>query len=273
MKEKKKDLLDFDPERFVKQNLEDFEEIKKTVLDPKKEKKLIEDFRKEIESTKNNILNLDIESEGKLYKNLLTFVYSIIKNIDPTEFYKEINAYYPIIRMFFLFFDPKKIVEILRNALEKTITITKKFDVEIVYDYSKKVIEYLRIFIGDDYAEIFLKKIKNTYDLLKKFSGKINVDQVSKEINDQLNNLKKFIIEHDAAYMIKEVKDSINYVFDLLDKYNPDFLIDSYKEFMNNLKDAYKKLDVELVVSVYQEFINLLKEFFNDVKKKKFLRL
>ena len=42
---------------------------------------------------------------------------------------------------------------------------------------------------------------------------------------------------------------------------------------MNNLKDAYKKLDVELVVSVYQEFINLLKEFFNDVKKKKFLRL
>jgi hypothetical protein len=273
LKEKKKDLLDFDPERFVKQNLEDLEEIKKTVLDPKKEKKLIEDFRKEIESTKNNILNLDIESEGKLYKNLLTFVYSIIKNIDPTEFYKEINAYYPIIRMFFLFFDPKKIVEILRNALEKTITITKKFDVEIVYDYSKKVIEYLRIFIGDDYADILLKYIKDDYDMLKKFSGEINIEEVSKEMNNQLTNFKNYILDHDAEYMVKEVKDTWNYILELMETYNPDFIVDSYKEFMNNLKEAYRKLDIELVVNVYQEVINLLKDFFNATKKNKFLSL
>ena len=113
----KKEVLYFNPERFVEINLDRLKEIKENVLKPKKEKELIEKFKKNIKKTKEKILNTDIEREGKLYKSTLIFIYNMIRNDNISSLYKEINAYYPIIRMFFLFFEPKKIVDILSNAL------------------------------------------------------------------------------------------------------------------------------------------------------------
>ncbi len=270
----KKPILDFSPSRFFYDTIEkNFEKIKTIVSDPIKEKELIDKFINQIQKSKKYILNLDIEGKAEYYKHPITFFHKVLVNRYDKYFYDRINAYYPIINMFFLFFEPKKIVDILRDTLKKIIVVTKNIDADILYDFAKKFVEYLRVFIGDDYAEIILKYIKIKYMLLKKFIGEINIEKLSKEINNQLTNLKNFILEHDTNYFINEFKETSKYVDTLLEVYNPRYIIASYISIMYNLQKVYKKFDIELAVSAFQELINLLKEFFNDIKKNKFLSL
>jgi HPt (histidine-containing phosphotransfer) domain-containing protein len=134
----KKDILDFDPDKLINEVLEILNEIKDKILDPEKEKKLIEDFRKEMQEEKHKIVDLDVEEECERMRFAIDFLVGVIQVADLSEYYNRIKTYYPIIRMFFLFFDPSQIVKIVREALIKTKEFAEKIDAEVVYAFLKK---------------------------------------------------------------------------------------------------------------------------------------
>ena len=224
-----------------------------------------------MQEEKQQILNLDVERECRNMKDLLEFVNKIVHSLDLSEFYDEIKTYYPIIRMFFLFFDPSQIVKIVREALIKTKEFAEKIDAEVVYVFLKKVIEVLRNFIDDYYADLLLKYAKDFYNFIKGFSGKIDVDAICNLVTDALNALKNYIISYDADYIVNEIKEGWDVVVKEADFWSPDYAIPLFKNYLLNLIDAGKKFDVELIVNLFQEVINVLKAFFKEMNKKKFL--
>ena len=262
-------ILDFDDERIIQNIMELLKEIRETVLDPEKEKKIIEDFRKEMENKKQDILDIDVEKESSYLKSDVEFLYRFINGIDLSELYTKISQYYPIVRMFFLFFDPRQLVKILREVLIKTKEFAKKIDVEFVYNFLKKVIEFLRIFIGDNYANLLLNYAKDCYDFIKGLPGKIDVDAISDSYNQFLNNVKNYILSYDADYVVNEFKEAWAEIVNQL--YSPDDLFTLYKNYTLKLIDAIKKFDDELIINLYKQVLNIIKVFLVEMKKNKFL--
>jgi uncharacterized protein YpuA (DUF1002 family) len=261
-------IIDFDDEGIIKKIMDSFKQIRESIFDPEKEKKMIEDFRFEVEFTKDEI-EYNIKWKGEEKKREYEIIYQIFHDADLSAAYKRIGQYYPIVRMFFLFFDPRQLVKILKEVLIKTKEFAKKIDVEFVYNFLKKVIEFLRIFIGDNYANLLLNYAKDCYDFIKGLPGKIDVDAISDSYNQFLNNVKNYILSHDADYVVNEFKEAWAEIVNQL--YSPDDLFTLYKNYTLKLIDAIKKFDDELIINLYKQVLNIIKVFLVEMKKNKFL--
>ena len=261
-------IIDFDDEGIIKKIMDSFKQIRESIFDPEKEKKMIEDFRFEVEFTKDEI-EYNIKWIGEDKKRDYEIIYQIFHDADLSAAYKRIGQYYPIVRMFFLFFDPRQLVKILREVLIKIKEFAEKIDVEFVYNFLKKVIEFLRIFIGDNYANLLLKYAKDCYDFIKGLPGKIDVDAISDSYNQFLNNVKNYILSHDADYVVNEFKEAWTEIVNQL--YSPDDLFTLYKNYTLKLINAVKKFDDELIINLYKQVLNIIKVFLVEMKKNKFL--
>jgi hypothetical protein len=173
----KGEITDFDVDSFVNELLKEIKHFKDEVFSPELEKEIIESVKRDIKDLKN-ILDDSSDLLVELVQKILSMLYSDIKQTDLTEIYNYINSYYSIVRMFFLFFDPKNIVDIIRKALIKTKELAEKIDAEVVYEFLKKNIEYFRFLLGDYYTEILLKIALQIKEEIKGLSGKLDVDKI-----------------------------------------------------------------------------------------------
>ena len=231
------------------------------------EKEIIENVKRDIKEFKG-LLDDSSDLLVELVQKILSMLYSDIKQTDLTEIYNYINSYYSIVRMFFLFFDPKNIVDIIRKALIKTKELAEKIDAEVVYEFLKKNIEYFRFLLGDYYTEILLKIALQIKEEIKGLSGKIDVDDICNKLTDLINLVKNFILSHDSQYIINEIKDAYDYIVELTDKYNINVVGEITKDYLDKLFDALKKFDEQLLVDLVQEVLNLIKAFIGENNKK-----
>ena len=263
----KGEITDFDVDSFVNELLKEIKHFKDEVFSPELEKEIIESVKRDIKDLKN-ILDDSSDLLVELVQKILSMLYSDIKQTDLTEIYNYINSYYSIIRMFFLFFDPKNIVDIIRKALIKTKELAEKIDAEVVYEFLKKNIEYFRFLLGDYYTEILLKIALQIKEEIKGLSGKIDVDDICNKLTDLINLVKNFILSHDSQYIINEIKDAYDYIVELTDKYNINVVGEITKDYLDKLFDALKKFDEQLLVDLVQEVLNLIKAFIGENNKK-----
>ena len=263
----KGEITDFDVDSFVNELLKEIKHFKDDVFSPELEKEIIENVKRDIKDLKN-ILDDSSDLLVELVQKILSMLYSDIKQTDLTEIYNYINSYYSIIRMFFLFFDPKNIVDIIRKALIKTKELAEKIDAEVVYEFLKKNIEYFRFLLGDYYTEILLKIALQIKEEIKGLSGKIDVDDICNKLTDLINLVKNFILSHDSQYIINEIKDAYDYIVELTDKYNINVVGEITKDYLDKLFDALKKFDEQLLVDLVQEVLNLIKAFIGENNKK-----
>ena len=263
----KGEITDFDVDSFVNELLKEIKHFKDEVFSPELEKEIIENVKRDIKDLKN-ILDDSSDLLVELVQKILSMLYSDIKQTDLTEIYNYINSYYSIIRMFFLFFDPKNIVDIIRKALIKTKELAEKIDAEVVYEFFKKNIEYFRFLLGDYYTEILLKIALQIKEEIKGLSGKIDVDDICNKLTDLINLVKNFILSHDSQYIINEIKDAYDYIVELTDKYNINVVGEITKDYLDKLFDALKKFDEQLLVDLVQEVLNLIKAFIGENNKK-----
>ena len=263
----KGEITDFDVDSFVNELLKEIKHFKDEVFSPELEKEIIESVKRDIKDLKN-ILDDSSDLLVELVQKILSMLYSDIKQTDLTEIYNYINSYYSIIRMFFLFFDPKNIVDIIRKALIKTKELAEKIDAEVVYEFFKKNIEYFRFLLGDYYTEILLKIALQIKEEIKGLSGKIDVDDICNKLTDLINLVKNFILSHDSQYIINEIKDAYDYIVELTDKYNINVVGEITKDYLDKLFDALKKFDEQLLVDLVQEVLNLIKAFIGENNKK-----
>ena len=263
----KGEITDFDVDSFVNELLKEIKHFKDDVFSPELEKEIIENVKRDIKDLKN-ILDDSSDLLVELVQKILSMLYSDIKQTDLTEIYNYINSYYSIIRMFFLFFDPKNIVDIIRKALIKTKELAEKIDAEVVYEFFKKNIEYFRFLLGDYYTEILLKIALQIKEEIKGLSGKIDVDDICNKLTDLINLVKNFILSHDSQYIINEIKDAYDYIVELTDKYNINVVGEITKDYLDKLFDALKKFDEQLLVDLVQEVLNLIKAFIGENNKK-----
>ena len=197
--------------------------------------------------------------------------YSSLKSLNISEVYNNINKYYPIIRMFFLFFEPKKIVDMIRDGLNDIDKFAEKIDAEIVYEYLKKNIEYFRYLLGDDYTEILLNIALVIKEEIKQLSGKIEVDTICNEITELLNDIKNFVLSHDAQYFINEIKTTYNFLVDLTDIYNSTIIASIVKDYLFKVQKQLNNLDDQLFSDFVKEAQSILRDFIKEIEKKKFL--
>ena len=263
----KGEITDFDVDSFVNELLKEIKHFKDDVFSPELEKEIIENVKRDIKDLKN-ILDDSSDLLVELVQKILSMLYSDIKQTDLTEIYNYINSYYSIVRMFFLFFDPKNIVDIIRKALIKTKELAEKIDAEVVYEFLKKNIEYFRFLLGDYYTEILLKIALQIKEEIKGLSGKIDVDDICNKLTDLINLVKNFILSHDSQYIINEIKDAYDYIVELTDKYNINVVGEITKDYLDKLFDALKKFDEQLLVDLVQEVLNLIKAFIGENNKK-----
>ena len=263
----KGEITDFDVDSFVNELLKEIKHFKDDVFSPELEKEIIENVKRDIKDLKN-ILDDSSDLLVELVQKILSMLYSDIKQTDLTEIYNYINSYYSIVRMFFLFFDPKNIVDIIRKALIKTKELAEKIDAEVVYEFFKKNIEYFRFLLGDYYTEILLKIALQIKEEIKGLSGKIDVDDICNKLTDLINLVKNFILSHDSQYIINEIKDAYDYIVELTDKYNINVVGEITKDYLDKLFDALKKFDEQLLVDLVQEVLNLIKAFIGENNKK-----
>jgi uncharacterized protein YqgV (UPF0045/DUF77 family) len=263
----KGEITDFDVDSFVNELLKEIKHFKDEVFSPELEKEIIESVKRDIKDLKN-ILDDSSDLLVELVQKILSMLYSDIKQTDLTEIYNYINSYYSIVRMFFLFFDPKNIVDIIRKALIKTKELAEKIDAEVVYEFFKKNIEYFRFLLGDYYTEILLKIALQIKEEIKGLSGKIDVDDICNKLTDLINLVKNFILSHDSQYIINEIKDAYDYIVELTDKYNINVVGEITKDYLDKLFDALKKFDEQLLVDLVQEVLNLIKAFIGENNKK-----
>ena len=263
----KGEITDFDVDSFVNELLKEIKHFKDEVFSPELEKEIIESVKRDIKDLKN-ILDDSSDLLVELVQKILSMLYSDIKQTDLTEIYNYINSYYSIVRMFFLFFDPKNIVDIIRKALIKTKELAEKIDAEVVYEFLKKNIEYFRFLLGDYYTEILLKIALQIKEEIKGLSGKIDVDDICNKLTDLINLVKNFILSHDSQYIINEIKDAYDYIVELTDKYNINVVGEITKDYLDKLFDALKKFDEQLLVDLVQEVLNLIKAFIGENNKK-----
>ena len=263
----KGEITDFDVDSFVNELLKEIKHFKDDIFSPELEKEIIENVKRYIKDLKN-ILDDSSDLLVELVQKILSMLYSDIKQTDLTEIYNYINSYYSIIRMFFLFFDPKNIVDIIRKALIKTKELAEKIDAEVVYEFFKKNIEYFRFLLGDYYTEILLKIALQIKEEIKGLSGKIDVDDICNKLTDLINLVKNFILSHDSQYIINEIKDAYDYIVELTDKYNINVVGEITKDYLDKLFDALKKFDEQLLVDLVQEVLNLIKAFIGENNKK-----
>ena len=263
----KGEITDFDVDSFVNELLKEIKHFKDEVFSPELEKEIIENVKRDIKEFKG-LLDDSSDLLVELVQKILSMLYSDIKQTDLTEIYNYINSYYSIIRMFFLFFDPKNIVDIIRKALIKTKELAEKIDAEVVYEFFKKNIEYFRFLLGDYYTEILLKIALQIKEEIKGLSGKIDVDDICNKLTDLINLVKNFILSHDSQYIINEIKDAYDYIVELTDKYNINVVGEITKDYLDKLFDALKKFDEQLLVDLVQEVLNLIKAFIGENNKK-----
>ena len=263
----KGEITDFDVDSFVNELLKEIKHFKDDVFSPELEKEIIESVKRDIKDLKN-ILDDSSDLLVELVQKILSMLYSDIKQTDLTEIYNYINSYYSIVRMFFLFFDPKNIVDIIRKALIKTKELAEKIDAEVVYEFFKKNIEYFRFLLGDYYTEILLKIALQIKEEIKGLSGKIDVDDICNKLTDLINLVKNFILSHDSQYIINEIKEAYDYIVELTDKYNINVVGEITKDYLDKLFDALKKFDEQLLVDLVQEVLNLIKAFIGENNKK-----
>ena len=197
--------------------------------------------------------------------------YSSLKSLNISEVYNNINKYYPIIRMFFLFFEPKKIVDMIRDGLNDIDKFAEKIDAEIVYEYLKKNIEYFRYLLGDDYTEILLNIALVIKEEIKQLSGKIEVDTICNEITELLNDIKNFVLSHDAQYFINEIKTTYNFLVDLTDIYNSTIIASIVKDYLFKVQKQLNNLDDQLFSDFVKEAQSILRDFIKEIEKEKFL--
>ena len=263
----KSKITDFDVDSFVNELLKEIKHFKDDVFSPELEKEIIENVKRDIKEFKG-LLDDSSDLLVELVQKILSMLYSDIKQTDLTEIYNYINSYYSIVRMFFLFFDPKNIVDIIRKALIKTKELAEKIDAEVVYEFLKKNIEYFRFLLGDYYTEILLKIALQIKEEIKGLSGKIDVDDICNKLTDLINLVKNFILSHDSQYIINEIKDAYDYIVELTDKYNINVVGEISKDYLDKLFDALKKFDEQLLVDLVQEVLNLIKAFIGENNKK-----
>ena len=263
----KGEITDFDVDSFVNELLKEIKHFKDDVFSPELEKEIIENVKRDIKEFKG-LLDDSSDLLVELVQKILSMLYSDIKQTDLTEIYNYINSYYSIVRMFFLFFDPKNIVDIIRKALIKTKELAEKIDAEVVYEFLKKNIEYFRFLLGDYYTEILLKIALQIKEEIKGLSGKIDVDDICNKLTDLINLVKNFILSHDSQYIINEIKDAYDYIVELTDKYNINVVGEITKDYLDKLFDALKKFDEQLLVDLVQEVLNLIKAFIGENNKK-----
>ncbi len=197
--------------------------------------------------------------------------YSSLKSLNISEVYNNINKYYPIIRMFFLFFEPKKVVDIIRDALIYTDKFAEKIDAEIVYEYLKKNIEYFRYLLGDYNTEILLNIALVIKEKIKQLSGKIDVDTICNEITDLINVIKNFVLSHDAQYFINEIKTTYNFLVDLTDIYNSTIIASIVKDYLFKVQNQLNNLDDQLFSDFVKEAQSILRDFIKEIEKEKLL--
>ena len=263
----KGEITDFDVDSFVNELLKEIKHFKDDVFSPELEKEIIENVKRDIKEFKG-LLDDSSDLLVELVQKILSMLYSDIKQTDLTEIYNYINSYYSIVRMFFLFFDPKNIVDIIRKALIKTKELAEKIDAEVVYEFLKKNIEYFRFLLGDYYTEILLKIALQIKEEIKGLSGKIDVDDICNKLTDLINLVKNFILSHDSQYIINEIKDAYDYIVELTDKYNINVVGEITKDYLDKLFDSLKKFDEQLLVDLVQEVLNLIKAFIGENNKK-----
>ena len=263
----KGEITDFDVDSFVNELLKEIKHFKDDVFSPELEKEIIENVKRDNKEFKG-LLDDSSDLLVELVQKILSMLYSDIKQTDLTEIYNYINSYYSIVRMFFLFFDPKNIVDIIRKALIKTKELAEKIDAEVVYEFLKKNIEYFRFLLGDYYTEILLKIALQIKEEIKGLSGKIDVDDICNKLTDLINLVKNFILSHDSQYIINEIKDAYDYIVELTDKYNINVVGEITKDYLDKLFDALKKFDEQLLVDLVQEVLNLIKAFIGENNKK-----
>ena len=239
------------------------------ILGPEEEmitslKKLIDMFKEIL--TDESIILITHNTKYSVEKE-----YSSLKSLNISEVYNNINKYYPIIRMFFLFFEPKKVVDIIRDALIYTDKFAEKIDAEIVYEYLKKNIEYFRYLLGDDYTEILLNIALVIKEEIKQLSGKIEVDTICNEITELLNDIKNFVLSHDAQYFINEIKTTYNFLVDLTDIYNSTIIASIVKDYLFKVQKQLNNLDDQLFSDFVKEAQSILRDFIKEIEKEKFL--
>ena len=239
------------------------------ILGPEEEmitslKKLIDMFKEIL--TDESIILITHNTKYSVEKE-----YSSLKSLNISEVYNNINKYYPIIRMFFLFFEPKKIVDMIRDGLNDIDKFAEKIDAEIVYEYLKKNIEYFRYLLGDDYTEILLNIALVIKEEIKQLSGKIEVDTICNEITELLNDIKNFVLSHDAQYFINEIKTTYNFLVDLTDIYNSTIIASIVKDYLFKVQKQLNNLDDQLFSDFVKEAQSILRDFIKEIEKKKFL--
>ena len=239
------------------------------ILGPEEEmitslKKLIDMFKEIL--TDESIILITHNTKYSVEKE-----YSSLKSLNISEVYNNINKYYPIIRMFFLFFEPKKIVDMIRDGLNDIDKFAEKIDAEIVYEYLKKNIEYFRYLLGDDYTEILLNIALVIKEEIKQLSGKIEVDTICNEITELLNDIKNFVLSHDAQYFINEIKTTYNFLVDLTDIYNSTIIASIVKDYLFKVQNQLNNLDDQLFSDFVKEAQSILRDFIKEIEKKKFL--
>ena len=239
------------------------------ILGPEEEmitslKKLIDMFKEIL--TDESIILITHNTKYSVEKE-----YSSLKSLNISEVYNNINKYYPIIRMFFLFFEPKKIVDMIRDGLNDIDKFAEKIDAEIVYEYLKKNIEYFRYLLGDDYTEILLNIALVIKEEIKQLSGKIEVDTICNEITELLNDIKNFVLSHDAQYFINEIKTTYNFLVDLTDIYNSTIIASIVKDYLFKVQKQLNNLDDQLFSDFVKEAQSILRDFIKEIEKEKFL--
>ena len=229
------------------------------ILGPEEEmitslKKLIDMFKEIL--TDESIILITHNTKYSVEKE-----YSSLKSLNISEVYNNINKYYPIIRMFFLFFEPKKIVDMIRDGLNDIDKFAEKIDAEIVYEYLKKNIEYFRYLLGDDYTEILLNIALVIKEEIKQLSGKIEVDTICNEITELLNDIKNFVLSHDAQYFINEIKTTYNFLVDLTDIYNSTIIASIVKDYLFKVQKQLNNLDDQLFSDFVKESQSIIIDF------------
>ena len=172
--------------------------------------------------------------------------------------------------MFFIFFNPSKLVEIVKEALIKVKELAQKINPEVIYEFLKKYIEYLRNFIGDYFTNILLYFAQLVYDFLRKFVY-LDVDSLVDLVNELFNDIKNYIVSHDAEYVANEFKEGWDALKEKTHVYTPEYVGSLLTNYLLALIDAGKKFDVELIVDLFKEILNIFKAFFIETKKRNFL--